>query len=289
MNFSEFHQRKCQQVEEALSRHLPSNETALQQAMHYCVFNGGKRFRPLLVYATAEALQFNDARSLDAIASAIELIHCYSLVHDDLPAMDNDDLRRGKPTCHIVFGEATAILVGDALQSLAFEILCHEVKSASGAVSLMKALTQAIGSKGMAQGQAIDMSPPEVMALDHLMQMHELKTGALIQACIKMTCLLAKPSENTREQLQCYAYHLGLLFQIQDDILDVTQSTEILGKPQASDEQQDKQTFPKFMGLDQAKQQAQAHYLAAINALKAAGLENSFLAAIASYCVEREH
>lgn len=253
------------------------NETPLLKAMQYAVLNGGKRIRPLLVYATGLSLGASP-QHLDAAAASIELIHCYSLIHDDLPAMDNDDLRRGKPTCHIAFDEATAILAGDALQALGFEVLADprlNPLSDKHRLEMLLALSKAAGIYGMVGGQAMDMANTGVTQktdvgntaskiqddkkeiysddLNKLCQIHQKKTGALIETAIKFGALTVIDDENYLAKLSYFASTLGLLFQVQDDILDVESNTETLGKTQGKDSAQNKLTFPTLMGLSEAK------------------------------------
>jgi len=228
----------------------------LCEAMAYAVFNGGKRLRPLLVHATGSALNL-PVSALDAPACASELIHCYSLVHDDLPAMDNDDLRRGQPTAHLAFDEATAILAGDALQARAFEILATDATLAehpAAAVGMIACLTAACGADGMAGGQALDLKmesqQPEREALEH---MFRLKTGALIRASVLMPCCLVPDlSSARRAALAQFAESIGLAFQIRDDLLEIEASTEQIGKSNLSDQTCDKATWPSRFGTEAA-------------------------------------
>ncbi|MGM0594924.1 MAG: polyprenyl synthetase family protein, partial [Pseudomonadota bacterium] len=238
MTFKELLASYQQRVERALDQWLPTEGEPPQQlhaAMRYASLDGGKRVRPVLVYATGKALGLSPDR-LDGPACAIELIHAYSLVHDDLPAMDNDDLRRGKPTCHKAYDEPTAILVGDALQSLAFEILSSNKTSVGPQqrLEMVQELAMAGGSKGMCGGQAIDIAAEgQQLTLTQLQQMHRYKTGALLRASVRLGALAAAhASTEQREQLDRYAEAIGLAFQIRDDILDVEADTATLGKPQ---------------------------------------------------------
>jgi farnesyl diphosphate synthase len=245
-------------IETTLDRVLPPADQTpelLHQAMRYSCLGGGKRIRPLMVYAAGDALGINK-QLLDPIAAAVELIHTYSLIHDDLPAMDDDALRRGKPSCHIEFGEGIAILAGDALQALAFEVLAKaEHIDPATIVTLIQILTKASGSYGMVGGQAIDMSAQlSSMSASQLTNMHRCKTGALISASIQMTASLKPIPQDTYNQLTLFAESLGLAFQIQDDILDIEGSTELLGKPQGSDQAANKVTYPALLGLPGAKQ-----------------------------------
>ena len=265
-------------TEKTLDHWLPSAQIApqkLHEAMRYSALNGGKRVRPFLVYATGRALGAT-LEQLDGPASAVELIHVYSLIHDDLPAMDNDDLRRGKPTNHKAFGEAMAILAGDAVQSLAFHILAHDDTisvSAERRLKMVDTLAHASGSRGMCGGQAIDLEAVgQQLDLPALENMHIHKTGALIRASVTLGALCYKgscegSSETQLKQLDHYAKCIGLAFQIQDDILDIEGDTATLGKPQGSDLARDKPTYPALLGMDGAKQRAHELYDEAINSL----------------------
>jgi len=285
-----------QRVDEALLRFLPvpnGTGTTLESAMHYATLNGGKRVRPMLVYATGRALNAIDT-TLDVPACAIELMHAYSLVHDDLPSMDDDDLRRGKPTCHIKFGEATAILAGDALQALAFTTLGTTLRTLLPATTILEMIDElgtASGVAGMAAGQAIDLqSVGQTLTLAALEDMHRRKTGALISASV---VLGAKCSEHTDaeiiDRLRVYGDSVGLSFQIADDILDVTADTQVLGKPQGADIAMNKPTFPSILGLDGAKRHAADQRDRALDALE--GLPGGFdeLRELARYIVSRSN
>jgi farnesyl diphosphate synthase len=248
--------RWLQRTEEQLQHALPDPEQApqrLHQAMRYAALGGGKRMRPMLVYATGYLFGAEEAR-LDAAAVAVEFIHAYSLVHDDLPAMDDDDLRRGRPTTHIAFDEATAILAGDALQTLAFEILAGAWMPPALALNCVQTLTGASGAAGMCGGQALDIDATgQQQALDELKRMHALKTGALIRAAVRMGALCGDASDAQLAQLDSFADTLGLAFQVRDDILDVEASSEQLGKTAGKDQAQHKSTFPSLLGMDGAK------------------------------------
>ena len=283
-------------VDHALDAALPSNAitpTQLHAAMRYSTLNGGKRIRPFLVYATGEALGAKLVH-LDGPAAAVELIHAYSLVHDDLPAMDDDDLRRGKPTCHIAYDDATAVLTGDALQSLAFFIVSRDTNSATtvppeARIKMVEQLAHASGSRGMAGGQAIDLAAVgQTLDLPALENMHIHKTGALIRASVTLGALCAPHVPPvTLERLDHYAKCIGLAFQIQDDILDIEADTETLGKPQGADQALNKPTYPALLGLDGAKERAQALSKEAIDSL--ADLDSSAdpLRWMAQYVVSR--
>ena len=275
----------CQlRIEQYLDRQL-ANNNRLDEAVRYCVFNGGKRVRPALIYASAQAVELNYADA-DPLAAAIELIHTYSLVHDDLPAMDDDDLRRGKPTCHRQYDEATAILVGDALQSLGFEQLCDAPNDRIGL--LLKELSWAAGAQGMVLGQAIDVASAG-SALDYtqLRDMHRAKTGAMIVASCTLPAIAARASNSEIELLRAYASAIGLAFQIQDDILDVVADTATLGKPQGSDERNHKPTYVSLLGLDGARAELrETHQLAHASLAQLEGTTDA-LAAVADYIVSR--
>ncbi len=252
-------------VEQALERFLPSTEkppARLHEAMRYAVLSGGKRIRPVLVYAAGAAVGVAPEQ-LDAPAAAVELIHAYSLIHDDLPAMDDDDLRRGRPTCHKAFDEATAILAGDALQALAFQVLAADDSGPLAAqlrrLRRLRLLGEACGSFGMAGGQALDMDAVGgQLTLAELEAMHRLKTGALIRCSVLLGALGAVVDEALLGRLGRYAECIGLAFQIQDDILDVTAETSTLGKTQGADVARGKPTYPALLGLEPARQRALA-------------------------------
>lgn len=278
-------------IEAVLERGLPSPEILpmrLHEAMRYSVLNGGKRMRPLLVYATGEALGVAPD-VLDIPAAAIELIHVYSLIHDDLPAMDDDVLRRGKPTCHCAFDEATAILAGDALQALAFQLIAqaHEQLSAEQRLSMLQHLSFAAGSRGMVGGQAIDLAAVgKVLTELELEQMHIHKTGALIRSSVLLAAYTAPdlPAKQLN-QLDHYAKCLGLAFQVQDDILDIESDTQTLGKTRGADEAAGKPTYPSIIGMSAAKRKLNELYLEAVAALE--GLNAPLLLEIAEFTVKR--
>jgi farnesyl diphosphate synthase len=253
----------------------------LSQAMRYAVLDGGKRLRPLLVLAAAEAAAATHEKSTQAAlraACAVELIHAYSLVHDDMPCMDNDILRRGKPTVHVQFGEAQALLAGDALQALAFELLTPDPELVDTAVqaTLCRILALSAGCHGMAGGQAIDLaSVGKLLALDELHTMHRLKTGALLQASVMMGAACGSASSTALLGLQEYGAAIGLAFQVVDDVLDVTADTATLGKTAGKDAEQDKPTFVSLMGLDASKAYADKLLQQALAALARTGLSNT--------------
>jgi geranylgeranyl pyrophosphate synthase len=277
-------------LEKALSEQALPTSKRLAEAMRYSTLDGGKRLRALLVYATGEAFGV-DIENLDAAACAVEMIHAYSLVHDDMPIMDNDDLRRGKPTCHKAFDDATALLVGDSLQTLAFEMLTDNSLTASQQIQMVKTLAKASGVYGMAGGQAIDLeSVGKEVDLIHLQTMHELKTGALIRASVALGALAYKDiSQQQLSKLDSYAHSIGLAFQVQDDVLDVTADTETLGKTQGADIALNKPTYPALMGLQQAKQKAEDLINIAHQQLQSFEQDTSVLAKLADFVIERSH
>ncbi len=287
--------KNCQErVERALKNCLPpadATPTRLHQAMRYATLNGGKRIRAALVYAAGAAVGADDA-ALDAPACAVELIHSYSLIHDDLPCMDDDDLRRGKPTCHKAYDEATALLAGDALQGLAFEILAHDATTPTGAaqrLKMMEALAQAIGSQGMAGGQAIDLeSVGEKLSLSRLEDCYLRKTGALIRAAVLLGALAREDVDHRLlAALNEYGRAIGLAFQITDDILDVEGEIEKLGKTPGADQARNKPTYPALLGLDEAKARARALHARALETLKPLEDNGAFLADLAGYIINR--
>jgi geranylgeranyl pyrophosphate synthase len=285
----------CQaRAESALDHRLPAANRMperLHQAMRYSVLGGGKRLRPLLTYATGQAVGV-PSECLDGPACAVEFIHVYSLIHDDLPAMDDDDLRRGKPTCHIAFDEATAILAGDALQALAFHVLAHDPSIAVPAdsrLAMIETLATAVGSLGMVGGQAIDLeSVGKALDLPSLENMHIRKTGALIRASVKLAAL-ANPSleSETADKLDHYAKCIGLAFQIQDDVLDEESDTQTLGKTQGKDKNNNKPNYPALLGLTQAKQKARELHEEALASLSGFGEEAEILRSLSLFIIER--
>ena len=283
-------------VEKALEDRLPSEQLLpqkLHQAMRYSVLNGGKRMRPMLTYCTGNALGIS-LDALDGPACAVEFIHVYSLIHDDLPAMDDDDLRRGKPTCHVAYDEATAILAGDGLQALAFEILAKDpsiTATAEGRLKMIIALARASGSQGMVGGQAIDLqSVGTRLNLPELENMHIHKTGALIRASVNLATLV-KPNVDAEvaTRLDHYAKCIGLSFQVKDDILDEESDTVTLGKTQGKDKDNDKPTYPALLGLAGAKQKAQELHEKAIESLSGFGKEADLLRDLSLYIIQRTH
>ena len=283
--------RWLQRVESRLEALLPDPAQApenLHRAMRHAVLAGGKRLRPMLVYAAGTALGA-DENLLDAPAAAVELVHAFSLVHDDLPAMDDDDLRRGQPTVHVAFDEATAILAGDALQALAFSALAEEAGAPSALrVAWLASLADASGVRGMCGGQALDMAAGGVtLSLAALERLHALKTGALIRAAVRMGALAAQADAQTLAQLDAFAASLGLAFQIRDDILDVEASSEQLGKTAGKDAAQQKSTYPSLLGMAGAKQALQAEAQRMADALSALPGDTGGLAALSRLAVER--
>lgn len=266
--------------------------TRLYQAMAYSVLNGGKRVRPLLVLASCEALGGTVDDAL-AAACAVELIHAYSLVHDDLPAMDDDALRRGQPTTHIAFDEASAILAGDALQTLAFEVLTDDQLCPLGdtqRLQMIRVLSRAAGAAGMVGGQAIDLAATgQHVNQQQLERIHRHKTGALISASVQLGALASGQSCSQQlDALQTYAAAIGLAFQVQDDILDITGCTETLGKQQGSDSLQDKSTYPALLGLQQAQAYARQLRDEALHALSCFDKKADILRQLAHYIIERK-
>ncbi|NNN25951.1 (2E,6E)-farnesyl diphosphate synthase [Pseudomonas nitroreducens] len=267
--------------------------TRIYAAMRYSVVNGGKRVRPLLAYAACEALG-GDAERADGAACAVELIHAYSLVHDDLPAMDDDDLRRGQPTTHIAYDEACAILAGDGLQALAFEVIGNaqlNPQDAQTRLDMLMILARAAGSAGMVGGQAIDLeSVGRKIDQAALETMHRHKTGALIEASVQLGALASgRANTDALQALRRYAEAVGLAFQVQDDILDVESDTATLGKTQGKDQAHDKPTYPALLGLDEAKAYALALRDQSLAALESFGDSAEPLRALARYIVERRN
>ncbi len=284
-------QQRCEVALKQALQQLKISDDYLADAMAYSLFNGGKRVRPFLVQATAQALGIDDAR-VDIAMAAIEMVHSYSLVHDDLPAMDDDDLRRGQPTCHIKFNEATAILAGDALLTGAFEILAAMPAdfSSNQRLTLVRLLSQGAGASGMVAGQAIDLaSVGKAVDLAHLERMHNHKTGALIRISVLMGAHCGEPDKETLKHLTTYADAIGLAFQVQDDILDIESDTATLGKQQGADMALNKPTYPALLGLAGAKDKAQQLYQQALAALDNISGDTSALEQLADYIVSRDH
>lgn len=262
----------------------------LKSSMAYSVNAGGKRIRSLLVLATLEDLGVTSEDAL-TVACAVEFIHTYSLIHDDLPCMDDDDFRRGKLTNHKVYGDAVAVLAGDALQALAFEVLTNLPNTpASHVISLVQLLAKASGASGMVGGQVLDIEgEKKPLTIAQLEEVHLNKTGALLSFCIEAGALLADLDEEKTKQILMYARHIGLAFQIQDDILDITATTEELGKNAGSDESSDKSTYPSLLTLDGAKQRLDDHHRLALSSLGFLNDEHSLLALFADYIIKRKN
>lgn len=286
----EFIAEKSQMINEALQRFCEHENIpqTLQSSVAYSVNAGGKRIRPLLILATLEDLEVQSADAIK-VACAVEFIHAYSLIHDDLPCMDDDDYRRGQKTNHKVYGEAIAVLAGDALQPMAFELLTDLTNtSPEVALKLVKLLAVASGVEGMVGGQVLDLEGEEQdLSLHELQTIHMHKTGALLSFCIEAGALLGGASHENHEHLKIYAKNIGLAFQIQDDILDVTSTTQELGKKVGSDESSQKTTYPSLLGLDGAKEQLNFHHKSAKEALEFLENEQSLLSLFADYIVER--
>lgn len=264
----------------------------LHQAIRHSIFAGGKRFRPFLVFAVGQTFGA-DVGNLKSVAAAIEMIHTYSLIHDDLPSMDDDDLRRGRETCHIKFDEATAILAGDALQNMAFQTIAEDEKlSAEMRIKLVKKLSQASGTpSGMVAGQQMDLDAEGFgvkVSLEELEEIHKNKTGAMIRVSAKVGAMVAEANEAEIEAVTNYAAGLGLLFQITDDLLDVTQTTEILGKTAGKDEKVDKATYPAFYGIEETKELAKKVHDDACAELEKIDKNTDILCEIAEYILNRK-
>ena len=280
-------------VEAALERALPAathSPQRLHAAMRHAALGGGKRIRPLLVYAAGSAFG-GDIAALDAPAAAVELIHAYSLVHDDLPAMDDDDLRRGRPTVHVAFDEATAILAGDALQSLAFEWLAGADGADAVRVAMLRELALAAGARGRCGGQALDIDATGAAALplQALERLHAMKTGALLRVSVRLGAIAAGADAAQREALDRYAEALGLAFQIRDDLLDVESDSATLGKSVGKDAAQNKATFPALIGLEASRRRLQELAADMAAALAPFGARAAALAALGREVVERRH
>lgn len=289
-DFSQYARRRVDNyLRQNLSQYKPA--THLQNAMSYSLFNGGKRVRPMLTYATATLLgEANDLT--DASAAAIESVHAYSLIHDDLPAMDDDDLRRGKLTCHRQYDEATAILAGDALQTFAFELLSQSTHNKTAIqLQLIQELVHASGRHGMVTGQMIDLANVgKTINIHAVEQMHQHKTGALIRASVRMGAIsTGSHTEKDFVALDAYANAIGLAFQVQDDIIDIISDTTTLGKTQFSDEDANKPTYPKLLGLEGAKNLAQSLHGQAIDSISSFGSAAQPLVELANYIIGRNH
>ncbi len=274
-------------VNQKLEVLLPDDDSILISAMRYSVLNGGKRLRPILAYLTGE-LNDTEAEYIDTLASSLELIHCYSLIHDDLPAMDDDELRRGNPTTHKKFDEATAILAGDALQPLAFELISTIKTSDRNKVQMISSLSEACGYLGMVGGQIKDINSNQIKDLESLDSMHSEKTGRLIQASIETAGILSGLSASDIESLKEYGGKIGLAFQIQDDIIDIESPASVSGKDQGSDIGKDKTTYPSLVGLEASKVRAQELSNDAKKILQPINKNTDNLDKLADYIVSRK-
>ena len=277
-------------VNQSLNNNLPAgNGSNLVDAVRYSVLNGGKRLRSILVYLGSELGQ-PSTKDTDLTACAVEFVHCYSLIHDDLPAMDNDDLRRGKPTCHIEYGEATAILAGDALQPMAYELICAiEGVSDSIKINMVKKLAVACSIDGMVEGQMKDIQSGKEFSLEDLDLMHEQKTGRLIQTSLELGGMLAGVNQKDLEILKLYGQKIGLAFQIKDDIIDIESTSNESGKPQGSDILNNKLTYPSLVGVQKSKDRAQQLASEACEILRPMTLNTKNLRFLASYLVNRDY
>lgn len=295
--FSEWKRGRVNHIEAVLDDLLPRNDAVphvLHQAMRYAVLGGGKRIRACLVYAAGEVADATvsagsaQSKALDYAAAAVELIHAYSLVHDDLPCMDDDELRRGRPTVHRQYDEATAMLAGDALQPLAFEYIAKMPIAPALVVQAMQVLARAVGSLGMVGGQAIDCESVGLgLSSEQLQQMHRMKTGALLEASVLLGGIVAGAGSETRQRLESYAEAVGLAFQVVDDILDVTSDTETLGKTAGKDALANKPTYVSILGMDASRQFLQTLAEQANTALLSLGSSASPLAGIVHYIATR--
>jgi len=293
-DLSAYIKNKNQQIKVALEEILHDSQPSepIVEAMKYSLMAGGKRIRPVLCLAAAEAVGGKPQAVLPA-ACALEMVHTYSLIHDDLPAMDNDDLRRGKPTCHVAFDEATAILAGDALLTLAFEVLSSVQftgeNRASGWLKIIHIISTAAGYRGMIRGQMLDMAAEgQHLTIDELKSMHALKTGALIEASLLCGALLADARKRQVEILKTYARNIGLAFQVTDDILNVEGNPKIMGKAVGTDKLREKSTYPALLGLETSRQFAENLVNEALQALEVFDKKADPLRALATYIIERK-
>ena len=287
-------QRSTERVDQAILRYFDdqvSVASGLKTAMHYAATGGGKRVRPLLTYATASLTgkELDQVAGIDACAVALELFHTYSLVHDDLPCMDNDDLRRGRPTVHKAFDEASALLVGDALQTMAFQLISQSALNDAQKVQVITSLSMAGGMAGMAGGQAIDLaSVGKQLTQNELEQMHRLKTGALLRTAVQIGAIAIDLNEQEKKSLDVFASALGLAFQVVDDVLDASSDSQTLGKTAGKDAAANKPTFVSLMGLDGAREFARQLHQEALDSLSVWGDNADLLRAIASKVVSRD-
>jgi farnesyl diphosphate synthase len=287
-------QRSIERVDQAILKYFDDQVSAtsgLKAAMHYAATGGGKRVRPLLIYATASLSdkELNQVAGIDACAVAVELFHTYSLVHDDLPCMDNDDLRRGRPTVHKAFDEASALLVGDALQTMAFQLIAQSALNDAQKVQVITSLSMAGGMAGMAGGQAIDLaSVGKHLTQNELELMHRLKTGALLRTAVQIGAIAINLNEQEKKSLDKFASALGLAFQVVDDVLDASSDSQTLGKTAGKDAAANKPTFVSLMGLDGAREFTRKLHQEALDSLSIWGDNADLLRAIASKVVNRE-
>ncbi len=287
-------QRSTERVDHAILKSFDdqvSPASGLKTAMHYAATGGGKRVRPLLIYATASLAgkELDQVAGIDACAVAVELFHTYSLVHDDLPCMDNDDLRRGRPTVHKAFDEASALLVGDALQTMAFQLIAQSALNDAQKVQVITSLSAAGGMAGMAGGQAIDLaSVGKQLTQNELELMHRLKTGALLRTAVQIGAIAVNFNEQEKKSLDVFASALGLAFQVVDDVLDASSDSQTLGKTAGKDAAANKPTFVSLMGLDGAREFARQLHQEALDSLGIWGENAELLRAIASKVVNRE-
>jgi farnesyl diphosphate synthase len=293
-NFHEWLSKKQTLIESMLEKNLPesNHESDLNEAIRYSILNGGKRIRSTLVFAIAEIVEV-DPIAIEKIVCAIEFLHAYSLVHDDMPCMDNDDLRRGKLSCHKKFGESTALLAGDALQSLSFSCLsCPSLPiRPEKRLEIIHIFSNAIGLKGMAKGQALDIkNTNKKITLNELKTMHQFKTGALINASCLMPLIASENNDtNMLNCIDAYSKSIGLIFQIKDDILDKEANKDVLGKTPGKDEKDNKSTFVSLLGIDESKKLAANYYESALASIQPLGEKADYLAGIAEFVMTRSH
>jgi farnesyl diphosphate synthase len=292
VSFDQWVRTLLARFERAAEARLPAPSTPpgrLHEAMRYAVLDGGKRVRPLLVYAAGE-MSDADAAALDCVALAVEYVHAYSLIHDDLPCMDDDVLRRGKPTAHVAFDEATAMLAGDALQAEAFKVLADAPLAPAARAALMRELAHAAGTEGMCGGQAIDLAAVgKTMSAAELEQMHRMKTGALLLASLRMGALAADAGDDVLAAIDAFGRAIGLAFQIVDDVLDVEGTSEVLGKTAGKDAQCAKPTYVSVLGLEPAKARAERLRVEALDAIADLGAPAMRLRQLADFIVLRSH